>query len=51
MPRVPYTSDDKVVPMQPVDPTVLAMTAAMMHEEGKLFEPPKAEPPKVPTDG
>lgn len=40
MPKVPFT--DNVVPMQAGDgpsPTDFAMAAAMMHQEGRLFEP------------
>lgn len=50
MPRVPQT--DNVVPMQPQvempSPTIFAMAAAMMHQEGHLF--PQAQPPKAPDD-
>lgn len=46
MPKVPYTNN--VVPLRPqapqVDPTYLAMAAAIMHEQGRLFEQPKPQP-------
>lgn len=39
MPKVP----SNILPFQPlapkIDPTALAMAAAMMHREGRLFEP------------
>lgn len=48
MPRVPQT--DNVVPMQPQaelpSPTLLAMAAVMMHQEGHLVIP--NETPKFP---
>jgi len=50
MPAVPR-SNVVPLPQQPqmpkVDPTYLAMAAAIMHEQGRLFEP---EQPKVPND-
>lgn len=49
MPRIPVTNN--VVPIQPQvpmpSPTELAMAAAAMHQEGRLFEQPK---PKATND-
>ena len=49
MPKVPYL--DNVVPLRPqepqVDQTYLAMAAAIMHEQGRLFERPIATESKV----
>ena len=54
MPKVPFTTNrqGKVVPLPGIklDPTVLAMAAAMMHEKGQLFEPP-TPPTQAPVDG
>lgn len=52
MPRVP--TSDNVVPMQQADipgvtpsPTMFAMAAAAMHQEGRLFDLPKTPTYKV----
>ncbi len=49
MPIVPFERQEPEAPAMPkVEPKFLAMAAAMMHSEGRLFKPeePAAEPPK-----
>ena len=46
---VPITPSSAVQPRSatPPDPTMLAIAAATMHEQGRLFEPPAPTPEVV----